>query len=164
VIGLDLCPFARAVYERGLVRVVVSDAAEPTDAVKVALEEARRLLDTDPSDLSTTVVAFSRTLTDFDTFLDAAATLEAVLADAGAEGVLQVATFHPDYQFEGTDPDAVSSYTNRAPAPIFHLLREAEVALAVEGHPNPAAIPEANVARLESMGAEAIAELWRRFE
>lgn len=163
VVGLRLCPFAAGPWKAGEVRIVVSDAASPEEAVEHALEEALHLMEVPEDEVATTLVAFSRTLADFETFLDAEATLAHILDEAGGAGILQVASFHPDYRFEGEDPDALSHWTNRAPLPILHLLREAQVSEAVDQHPDPEAIPADNVRRLEALGRDALMRLWQRF-
>jgi hypothetical protein len=160
VVGLNLCPFAAPVIRAQGVRIVVGEGETPEDGVQLALEEAVRLLeDVEPS-VSTTLVALPRGAQDFERFLDIVATVEEALDEAGAAGVLQVATFHPDYQFEGTEPEDVTNYTNRAPVPILHLLREADVEEAVDSHSDPEGIPERNMARLEELGVEGVAGLW----
>ena len=159
VVGLNLCPFAAPVLRADGVRIAVGDGETAEDGVQLALEEAVRLLeDVDPS-VSTTLVALPRGAEDFERFLDIVATVEEALEEAGAGGVLQVATFHPDYQFEGTEPEDVTNYTNRAPVPILHLLREADVEEAVDSHPDPEGIPERNMARLEELGLEDVRRL-----
>ncbi len=163
VIGLDLCPFASRVRRADAVRIALSDASTPEEAVTVTLEEARALLEQTRPEVATTLVAFTHTLASFEIFLDAAETVAFALVDAGAEGVLQVATFHPDYCFEGHATDELSHLTNRAPLPILHLLREADVTEAVARHPDPAGIPAANIARLDALGRVALQALWRRW-
>jgi uncharacterized protein len=159
VIGLDLCPFASSVWKSGRVRIAVSEARTAEDAVRDLMAEAAQLLDADPSRLSTTLVVFAHALADFDDYLDAVADAEHALAEAGAEGVLQIATFHPEYRFAGADPDALSNYTNRSPHPVMHLLREAEVSDAVDAHPDPESIPARNIERIERLGRAAIEAL-----
>ena len=160
VVGLNLCPFAAPVLRADGVRISVGEGKTAEDGVQLALEEAVRLLeDVDPS-VSTTLVALPRGAEDFQRFLDIVATVEDALEEAGAGGVLQVATFHPDYQFEGTEPEDVTNYTNRAPVPILHLLREADVEEAVDSHPDPEGIPERNMARLDELGLEGVRRLF----
>jgi len=163
VIDLELCPFAGTVHERGAIRFAVSDAVDAQGAVHDALAEAILLVETPESEVATTLVLVPRALADFETFLDAAATLVSALDEAGAGGVLQVPTFHPDYRFEGEDEGALGSFTNRAPCPIFHLLREDHVSEAIANHPDPEGIPARNVERLEALGADQIARMWERF-
>lgn len=170
VIGLQLCPFAAAPWKNGEVRIVVSEVSDPEEAVKFALDEALALIhpgddDDDESKprTRTALVCFPNTAQDFETFLDIAATLEDILEQAGAEGHLQVATFHPDYLFDGEPEDALSHYTNRSPVPILHLLLESDVSEAVDSHPDIEQVPLDNIARLNAMGLESLRKLWRTF-
>ena len=164
VVGLGLCPFAGPVLDAGLIRTMISEAQDGPGAVKDALTEAVRLLETPESEIATTLVVVPHALADFETFLDATETLVVALSEGGADGLLQVATFHPDYRFAGEAEDALSHYTNRAPFPIFHLLRESQVSEAVASHPDPEGIPARNIACLEALGPEGVAALWARIE
>ncbi|MDP6945658.1 MAG: DUF1415 domain-containing protein [Myxococcota bacterium] len=177
IIGLDLCPFASKVRRAGGVRIATHAITEPFDAVHVTLDEARDLLTETHEGIQTTLVAITRGLEDFETYLDVVATVEQALSEGGADGLLQVATFHPDYRFapseaeaspvpstrEGGGPPSLGDYTNRAPYPVLHLLREVDVSDAVDRHPDPGGIPAANIARLEAMGLDRVRELWRRW-
>jgi uncharacterized protein len=164
VVGLRLCPFAAGPWKAGEVRIAVSAATSPEDAVKHALDEALHLMEVSEDEVGTTLVAFPSALSDFEDLLDAEATLAHILDQAGGAGILQVASFHPDYLFEGEDPDALSHWTNRAPVPILHLLRESQVSQAVDQHPDPDAIPADNVRRLDALGRDALVRLWRSFQ
>jgi len=163
VVGLRLCPFAAGPWKAGEVRIAVSLAQDDEDAVKDALEEAMHLMDVSEDEVGTTLVAFPNALADFETFLDAEETLSHILDQAGCSGVLQVASFHPDYVFAEADANDVGNWTNRAPVPILHLLREAQVTQAVDTHPGVDDIPADNVRRLEELGHEALTRLWRTF-
>jgi hypothetical protein len=160
VIGLNLCPFAGAVHRAGQIRVAVTDARNPSDAIEDALRQARLLIDGGSKTEITTLVVVPHTLQDFETYLDAVSVLEEMLSESGADGILQVASMHPRYCFEGEGAESLSHYTNRSPHPIFHLLREQDVSLAVDSHPDPASIPDTNIATLEIIGAEGLAKLW----
>ncbi len=152
VIGLNLCPFARAVRVKGQIRCVVSDARDP-EALLVALcDEVQLLLATDVTECETTLLVHPQVLhdfTDYNDFLDVA---EAALESMGCDGVLQLASFHPDYQFAGTDADDVTNATNRSPYPTLHLLREASIDRAVAAFPDAAEIYEVNLRTMESLG------------
>lgn len=163
VIGLEFCPFAASFYHGDRVRIAVSEAEEPLKAVDAALEEIDHLLDADPTEVATTLIVYPRSLEEFRTFLDVAETVRGAIDEAGATGVLQVATFHPDYQFAETDPDDLENYTNRSPFPTLHLLREEDVTRAVEDHPDPESIPDDNIARLKEMGREEVERIWEKF-
>ncbi len=161
IIGLDLCPFAAKAKRQGGVRIAIFKVDDPMHAVHHTLHEARALLESAEARVRTTLVTLTQGLEDFEVYLDVVATVEDALFDVGAEGVLQVATFHPDYTFEGEDPEGISHFTNRAPYPILHLLREQDVSEAVDRHPNPQNIPHANIARLHDLGRNKVKELWR---
>jgi hypothetical protein len=160
VIGLNLCPFARPVYTKDQVHLAVATQPRFDELVMATLGEVDRLLEHTPDEIATTLVVCPNALSHFDDFLDAVDVVQTLLSEAGADGILQVAHFHPDYQFEGAEPDALENYTNRAPYPIIHLLREAQMSEAVDSHPDPKAIPEHNVARLAELGPEGVAQLW----
>jgi hypothetical protein len=159
VIGLNLCPFAKAVHTKGQVRYVVSDAAEPEALLAQLLDEMQLLVDTDPAEIDTTLLIHPQVLQDFLDFNDFLGLAEEALAEAGHEGVLQVASFHPQFQFAGTDADDITNATNRAPYPTLHLLREASVDRAVEAFPEADAIYEANIETMEHLGADRWAAL-----
>ncbi|GAA5787540.1 hypothetical protein GCM10007860_34210 [Chitiniphilus shinanonensis] len=164
VIGLNLCPFAKAVYVKQQVRYAVSHARH-LDAFLDELEaELRRLADADPAELDTTLLIHPALFDDFDTFVDLIAAAEGVLADAGLEGTLQLAHFHPRYVFEGSDADDLGNCTNRAPYPTLHLLREASIARAAAAFPDPAAIYQRNIDLLHRMGHDGWAALARQWE
>ena len=163
IIGLDLCPFAAKVRRADGIRMAFVSVSEPLHAVHATLEEARALLNQSSESPRTTLVVVTAGLGSFETDLDVVATVEEALDEVGAEGILQVASFHPDYRFEGEDEDGVSHFTNRAPFPILHLLREEDVSEAIDRHPDPGGIPSANITKLEAMGAAKVRELWRRW-
>lgn len=150
VVALGLCPFAAPVLDR--LRVVSTDAVDlPTLAAAFA-DELERLVETDADALPTTVLVTPKMLADFDDYLDALGLLEASIAHSGLEGVVQLASFHPDYRFDGAPEGDVANFTNRAPYPAFHLLREADITRAVEHHPDIEGVPGRNVDRLRALG------------
>jgi len=152
VIGLNLCPFARAVRVKGQVRCVVSDATDPATLLRTLCDEAQRLRDTDPALCDTTLLVHPQVLCDFADYNDFLDVAEAALAEMGCDGELQLASFHPDYQFADTEPDDVTNATNRSPYPTLHLLREASIDRAVQAFPESDAIYEANLRTMESLG------------
>jgi len=152
VIGLDLCPFARAVYTGRLIRYAISQAATPEDLLTDLLHELRVLAAADPADIETTLLIHPWVLGDFLDYNDFLDVADAALDNLGLAGILQVASFHPQYQFAGTAPDDIENYTNRSPYPILHLLREASVERAVAAFPDAAEIYEKNIATLRSLG------------
>ena len=154
VIGLNLCPFAKAVHVRGRIRYVVS-AATDTDALLADLErELQYLLGVSPDETDTTLLIHPQVLGRFADFTDFLDLVEVVVRMQGLSGTLQVAHFHPDYCFADAEPDDLGNYTNRSPYPILHLLREASVARAVAAFPEAASIYERNIAKLQRLGHE----------
>lgn len=152
VIGLNLCPFAKAVHVKDQVRYRVSEAR---DVESLQLDLARALQDlasTDPEVADTTLLIHPQVLQDFADFNQFLGIAEDTLAALGLDGVLQVASFHPQFQFAGTDPEDIGNATNQAPYPTLHLLREDSIDRAVEAFPEPEAIYEANIATLERLG------------
>jgi uncharacterized protein len=162
VVGLNLCPFAKAVQVKNQVRYVVSEATDEEALLEQLREEMDRLVATAASDVDTTLLIHPGVLTDFIDFNDFLGLAEDALEDLGHEGVLQVASFHPEYQFEGTDPDDVSNATNRSPYPTLHLLREESVDKAVAAFPDAEAIFEKNIRTMEALGADGWAELQQK--
>ena len=154
VIGLNLCPFAKAVHVRDQVRYVLSDATTTEALLEELASELLWLNDTDPALVDTTLLIHPRVLTDFLDYNDFLDQADAAVDALGLEGELQVASFHPDYQFAGTAYDDAGNCTNRSPYPMLHLLREASVERAVDAFPDPDAIVERNIATLEKLGID----------
>ena len=153
VIGLNLCPFARAVRVKAQIRCVVSEARDPEALLGALCDEIRLLLATDVAQCETTLLVHPQVLTDFTDYNDFLDVAEAALDSMGCAGVLQLASFHPDYQFAGTDADDVTNATNRSPYPTLHLLREASIDRAVAAFPDAAEIYEVNLRTMESLGS-----------
>lgn len=162
VIGLNLCPFAKAVRVRGQLRCVVSDAATPDALLAVLADELQALVAADPAAVDTTLLVHPALLADFDDYNQFLDDADALLEALELDGVLQVASFHPDYRFADAEPDDVSNATNRSPYPMLHLLREASIDRAVEAFPEPEAIYEANQRTLQALGADGWAALQAR--
>jgi hypothetical protein len=154
VIGLNLCPFAKAVYAKEQVRFVLSDATTPEALLAELGEELLRLRDTPAEQIDTTLLIHPQVLGDFLDYNDFLDDADALVEALALDGVLQVASFHPDYQFAGSAPDDVENFTNRAPYPILHLLREDSVARAMAAFPDPDAIVERNIETLRGIGVD----------
>jgi hypothetical protein len=152
VLGLDLCPFARAPWEGGRVRIVVSEAATVEALVKALEQELRHLVAADPAGLETTLLVHPDLLRDFLDFNDFLDVADALLETLEMDGVIQVASFHPDYRFADAPEDDPANCTNRSPFPTLHLLREASVARAVAGLDDPDAIYRRNIETLRTIG------------
>ncbi len=159
VIGLQLCPFAKAVYVNEQVRYAVSDAST-TEALREVLErELRTLVQTDASVLDTTLLIHPQVLTDFLDYNDFLDIAEETVEALGLEGVVQIASFHPAYCFAGTARSDVTNFTNRSPYPMLHLLREDSVSRAVEAFPDAPNIYQRNIETMRRLGASGWAAL-----
>ena len=154
VIGLNLCPFAKAVHHKGLIRWVLSEATEPGELLALLEAEMQHLLRTDAQQTDTTLIVHPGVLQDFFDFNDFLGLAEDRLAELGLDGVLQIASFHPDYQFADAAPDAVDNLSNRSPYPTLHLLREDSVSRAVDAYPETDSIYEDNIRTLRRLGHE----------
>jgi hypothetical protein len=152
VIGLNLCPFAKAVHTKGQIHYVVSPATDAEALREQLIEELNGLLAQEASARDTTLLIVPQMLQefwDFNAFLGEA---DRVLRRTQLEGVVQIASFHPDFQFGGTEADDITNYTNRAPYPCLHLLREASIDRAVAAFPEAEAIFERNMQTMEALG------------
>jgi hypothetical protein len=154
VIGLNLCPFAKSVFIKEQVRYVVSSATTPEALLETLMDELQHLSDSDPDKVDTTLLIHPFVLNDFEDYNEFLDVADAALEDMQLDGELQVASFHPDYQFADTDRNDIANYTNRAPYPILHLLREDSIARAVDAFPDAADIFEKNIATMEKLGHE----------
>jgi len=159
VIKLNLCPFAARELNAGRIHFSHSHAASDAQLLD-DLQAALNRLNQDPA-IETTLLVHPGALLDFsdyNQFLDLA---DALLQQMEFEGIYQIASFHPDYQFADTDENEVSNYTNRSPYPMLHLIREASLARAVANYPDPDQIPHRNIALLEEMGRDKVLALWQ---
>ena len=154
MIGLNLCPFAKAVYVKNQVRLVVSHARHADDLLEELDKELDLLVATPAEQIDTTLLIHPTLFDDFLDFNDFLEIAEGVVDEHGLEGVVQLASFHPKFQFEGTEPDAIGNYSNRAPFAILHLLREESVARAVAAFSEAEAIFEQNIQTLEKLGLD----------
>ncbi len=152
VVGLNLCPFAKSVVVKDMVRYRVCPSSQPEDVLAMLREELQHLAAADPEQLDTTLLIAPNAMPDFLDFNDFLAECDEVLIDLELDGVLQVADFHPQYQFGGTDVDDIENFTNRTPYPTLHLLREASIDKAVEAYPDASLIFERNIEVLNKLG------------
>jgi hypothetical protein len=158
VIGLNLCPFAKAVHLGGRIRYAVSVAETPDELRADLVDELQALADADPEEIETTLLIHPRVFADFLDYNDFLEVADETLAELDLVGEIQVASFHPRYQFAGTEPDDIENYTNRSPYPMLHLLRESSVDRAVETFSDASEIYERNIETLRKLGHEG----WRR--
>ena len=160
VIGLNLCPFARAVWVKNQVRIVVSTARHVDGLLDDLDRELELLAATPPERIDTTLIVHPTLFPDFEVFNDFLGVADEVVAEHDLEGVIQVASFHPDYRFEGTEPEDITNATNRSPFPTLHLLREDSVARAVASEGGDAdAIVARNMDTLRRLGPQGCREL-----
>ena len=152
VVGLNLCPFAKRELVNDRVRFSVSEA-ETEEQLLADLQAELELLDNDEA-VETTLLIHPGVLQDFFDYNQFLNYVDSLLTQMELEGVYQVASFHPDYQFSGTRPDDVENYTNRSPYPMLHLIREDSLERAIAGYPHPERIPERNIELLESLGRD----------
>jgi hypothetical protein len=162
VIGLNLCPFAKSVYVKNQVRIVVSRARH-LDGFLDDLDRELELLKTTPAEqVDTTLLVHPSLFPDFLAFNDLLDVVDEVVEEHGLEGVIQVAPFPPDFQFEGTEPDDITNATNRAPHPTLHLLREDSIDRAVASGDSAETIVERNLTTLRQLGAQGWRALWKK--
>jgi uncharacterized protein len=160
VIGLNLCPFAKAVHTKNQIRWVCSAAQTPEDLLRELTHEMQVLASADPAAIDTTLLIHPQVLNDFLDYNDFLELADAALEELELDGVLQIAGFHPQFQFEGTQADDISNYSNRSPFPTLHLLREDSVEKAVAAFAQAEAIFEKNIETLENLGLDGWHKLW----
>lgn len=160
VIGLQLCPFAAGPYLNDRVRYRVSAQRSSVGLLDELYDELQLLRNTDPLTCETTLLIHPHVLTDFLDYNDFLDECDAVVVELGLEGELQVASFHPGYQFADTSVDDIENYTNRSPYPMLHLLREASVERAVASFPDVDRIGEKNIETLRRLGPAGWRQLW----
>ncbi len=152
VIGENLCPFAGAVEQR--IRIKVTRETSINGLAPVLLSELNDLTLSEPDELPTTLLVLGAGWHSFSKYLEAADLAESLIDEAGLSDDLQLATFHPEYVFDGVEDDDVGNFTNRSPFPLLHLLRAADVAHAIETYPDVELIPERNIQRMEELGRD----------
>ncbi len=159
VIGLNLCPFAKAVQQKQQIRWVLSTADNVPLLLAELMTELKLLAAADPLAIDTTLIVHPQVLQDFDAHNDFLDLAEGALEELDLDGVLQIASFHPNYRFADTAAEDPANITNRSPHPTLHLLREDSVARAVASVPDAASIYERNIRTLQALGAEG----WQRW-
>jgi uncharacterized protein len=159
VIGLNLCPFAKAVHVKGQIHYAISAVTQTEELLSVLEQELQDLVAHAATDRDTTLLVAPNCLGDFLDFNDFLGTADRTLRRLRLAGVIQIASFHPAYQFAGTERDDITNCTNRAPYPTLHLLREDSIDKAVAAYPEPEAIFERNMQTLQTLGPEGWAAL-----
>jgi len=161
VVGLNLCPFAASVYRGGRVRFAVSERRTAAGLLQDLREELTALNAADPEHVETTLLIHPWVLTDFIEYNDFLEVCDATLVELDLEGEIQIASFHPQYQFAETGADDIENYTNRSPHPMLHLLREASIERALHGVTDPDDIYRSNIRTLRGLGHAGWQRLWR---
>lgn len=164
VIAKNLCPFAKLPYEQGRVRFIVSEATRPEQLLGDLLCELRYLDTLSVKQLETTLLIHPLILQAFHDYHDFLALAEHLLKREGFKGIIQIASFHPEYCFAGVDPLDPSHYTNRSPFPMLHLIREESLAKALQHYPDPDAIPVRNIELMQQLGVNALQSLLHRIQ
>jgi hypothetical protein len=154
VIGLNLCPFAKAVYVKGQVHCTVSQATNLEALRDDLLQALKDLVAHEPAERDTTLLIIQNLLQDFVDYNDFLNVADDCLLALDLEGEIQIASFHPQYQFAGTDEDDITNFTNRSPYPTLHLIREASIDRAVAAFPDAEDIFEANMATMNQLGLQ----------
>jgi hypothetical protein len=152
VVGLNLCPFAGPVISNNGLYCEVSTAITEDQQLAAVLKQLDSLQQTDASEIETSLLIFTEGLRSFDEFWELVGIAEDLLEQVGLAGIIQIASFHPDYVFDGVAEDDVSHYTNRSPYPMLHFIREAQMSRALQDYPDPQGIPERNIQCLQQLG------------
>lgn len=152
IIKHNICPFAKRELERGSIRFTVKHDTGIEDCLLGLIDECE-LLDSDDG-IETSLLIYADAFAGFEDYLDFLELAEALLVEQGYEGIYQLASFHPDYCFDGAAPDDAANYTNRSPYPMLHLLREAGLERAISTYPEPETIPQRNIDLTRSLGAK----------
>ena len=160
VIGLNLCPFAKAVHVKQQIRYAVTGARTADELLAELEHELLTLANTDSEVLDTTLLIHPEVMGDFLDFHFFLAEADAAIRRLNLDGIIQIASLHPRYEFAGSDADDIDNYTNRAPYPTLHLLREASIDRAVAAFPDAADIFEHNIETLRRLGHEGWRQLW----
>lgn len=164
VIGLNLCPFAKAVHRKGQIRMVVTDAQDTGALSDVLTTELKILQATEPASIDTTLLVHPEVLSDFFEYNAFLLKADRLLDKLSLRGIVQIASFHPDYAFAECTTDAIENYTNRSPYPMLHLLREDSIAKAVNTFPQSHEIYERNIVTLRKLGRDGwdvLAKPWK---
>ncbi|WAJ70279.1 DUF1415 domain-containing protein [Catenovulum adriaticum] len=160
VIGLNLCPFAKRPYKQKQVKIAISTASDDDTLLQDLLQQFKLLENTPIETTETSVLVVTNHLQDFFDYNDFLNLADALIEQYNWQGVFQIASFHPHYQFAGTTEQDPENLTNKAPYPILHILRESSLDKAVESHPDVDGIPEQNIAKMNQLTKEQITELF----
>lgn len=160
IIAHNICPFAKKERDRESIRFFVDDSTDISHALECLMLECERLDKND--DIETTLLIFSQLAGKFDDYLDFLDIANQLLISQGYEGVYQIASFHPDYQFADSSLDDPANYTNRSPYPMFHIIREASLEKALQNYPHPQLIPQRNIEYCRNLGIEKLLAIGKK--
>ena len=161
VIGLNLCPFAKKPRAQNQIRLSIATSADTNTLLDLFIEEMTLLANTPAAETDTTLFAIPVGLEQFDDYLGFLDVCQMTLENFGYEGKFQLASFHPNYQFDGTEVNDRENYTNRSPVPIIHLIREDSMSRVLKQYPNSEAIPERNIEVVESLTEQQMKTLFK---
>jgi len=161
VVGLNLCPFARPLLGAKNLRIAICEDTAPAALRRAFLLELDLLQGSTEQEVATTLLAFPHALTDFEEYLAFLDQAQELLQQSGLEGLVQLASFHPRYRFEGESENAASHYSNRSPYPLIHLLREDMLSRALDDFADPDKIPDRNIETLGDIGAQELERRWK---
>ncbi len=160
ILGLNLCPFARPVIASDTLRISICESDQLQQVAEAFMQELVLIGQSSEADIATTLLVLPNALEDFKQYLGFIDNAEAVINDMGLEGIIQLASFHPHYLFDGEPIDSASHYSNRSPFPIIHFLREEMLARVLADFSNPENIPQRNIATLQAIGLSQIEKRW----
>jgi len=160
VVGLNLCPFARPVVASESLRISICDANQLQTVAQRFLTELDLISQSPESEIATTLLVIPNALADFNEYLSFIENAEALIEEQGVADVIQLASFHPHYQFEGEQANSASHFTNRSPYPIIHFLREEMMTKLLADFPHPEQIPQRNIKTLQTIGRAQIEQQW----
>lgn len=164
VVGLNLCPFARPVVGSAALRISICDSAQLQQVAETFMTELDLIQQSSEADIATTLLVLPNALNNFEEYLSFIENAQDLIEQMDLTGIIQLASFHPDYLFEGEPEDSVSHYTNRSPFPLIHFLREQMMERVLKSFSNPEQIPQRNIQKLEAMGRGAVETLLQRLK
>ncbi|KKJ75389.1 hypothetical protein WH95_18205 [Kiloniella litopenaei] len=164
VIGQNLCPFAAPERNRKSIRYVIVEKEKQSEAIEMFLSELLFLQQSSEDEASTSLVIFPTGFDNFDVFLDLLDYAEDALVQVGVEGLFQLASFHPNYQFDGLPSEDITNWTNRSPFPVLHIIREGQMGRVLDSYKSPEEIPERNMALMERLGAKGLIQRFPPFQ
>ncbi|WP_068545549.1 DUF1415 domain-containing protein [Thalassotalea crassostreae] len=160
IIGLNFCPFAKKEFVQNTIAYPIFRNVDIESALESVINQCQTL--DQNNDIETALLIYPEQFRYFDDYLDFLSMAEQLIIEQGYEGVYQIASFHPDYYFADVDPSDVSNYTNRAPFPILHLIREASMERVIAVHPDVEGIPQRNMSLCEQKGEKYFIEYFKQ--